>query len=129
MRYPMAKTKLATARHEAAHAIVGQLMGGRPRYIQNDGRGRSFCQFGNVSWGVIGCGLTMIAGSVAEHLWHGTPKGLVSAHDFTVLRQVGFKGEDFRVLWEEATRIVRKNKKKIWSLAKKIEKGGRYNFK
>lgn len=121
----MAKTLLAVARHEAAHAVIGQHFGCKAKWIKADKPGQSFCQFGAMPCGPVSHGIIMMAGSVAEHLWHGTPKGLASAHDFTVMRKCGFKGEDFRVLWEEASRLVRRNKKKIWRLAKRVHGKGR----
>lgn len=126
----MAKTHLATCRHEAAHCVVGEYFGMKVRKLQAPlVRGKHKGGLGYVDYGDCrGIGpvqmwVTMMAGSVAEHIWHGTPKGLASAYDFRDMRSSGMKGEDFRIVWEEASRLVRRNKSKIWKLAKRLQSG------
>lgn len=119
----MARTPLATRRHEAAHAVIGQLLGATVSHVQIGARGQSYCQFRRKFRTPLMAGLTLMAGSAAEHLWHGTPRGLVSAHDLSAMKGMGFKGEDYRVLWEEAQRLVRRNKRAIWRLAKQLRPG------
>lgn len=130
MRYPMARTHLATCRHEAAHCIIGESFGIKvsevhaPIFRKKHKGGRGYCQFRSLRGaGPIQVAVTMMAGSVAEHLWHGTPKGLASHGDFVDMKRSGLRGEDFRIVWEEASRLVRRNKVKIWKLAKRLQSG------
>ncbi len=131
MRHPMAKTHLATCRHEAAHAVVCERFGGRVLWVRalptrrKDGvRGETkfgdMRKLGPVQWSVVSA-----AGSVAEHLWHGTARGLMSAHDLEDLKRMGMRGEDFRIIWQEAERVVRKLKPEIWRLAEQLKSGKR----
>ena len=119
----MAKTRLATCRHEAAHSVICEILGGKSAFIHIGKRGKSYCHFARTPKTPLLMGLALMAGSAAEHLWHGTDRGLVSAHDLADLKRIGFKGEDFRVLWEESQRLVRRNKKSIWKLASQLKEG------
>lgn len=132
MRHPMAKTHLASCRHEAAHAILMEYFGGRiiwahaPVLTDRVKRGVGAVQYGDTrKLGPVQMWCVMMAGSVAEHLWHGTPKGLASEHDFDDMRRSGMKGEDFRIIWEETSRLVRRLKKPIWQLARRLKSGKR----
>lgn len=132
-RFPMAKTRLATCRHEAAHWVIAEGFGVKPKYAHvppSDGKhvgGRAYVQFGRMGkMGPVQWSIALMAGSVAEHLWHGTPRGLVSAHDLKEMLGAGMKGEDFRVIWEESQRMVRRAKGKIWRLAKRLNSGKVY---
>ena len=129
----MAKTHLASCRHEAAHTIVMEHFGGRiiwaqaPRLSERVKRGVGAVQYGDVrKLGPVQMWCVMMAGSLAEHLWHGTPKGLVSAGDAEDMERSGMKGEDFRIIWEETSRLVRKLKPQIWKLAKQLGDGKRH---
>lgn len=130
MKYPMAKTRLATCRHEAAHTVIAERFGLRikkahvPLKRGKHKGGSGYVEYGDARRiGPVQMSVVMMAGSVAEHLWHGTPKGLVSHWDAEDLKKMGMKGEDFRIIWEEAQRMVRANKSKIWRLAKVLSKG------
>ncbi len=126
----MAKTRLASCRHEAAHCVLAEHFGVKVRKLHvplvpgkhKGGMGYiEYRQSGRI--GPICMATVMMAGSLAEHLWHGTPKGLASSFDFADIKKLGLRGEDFRIVWEEASRMVRRNKKKIWRLAKKLMSG------
>lgn len=130
--HPMAHTHLAVCRHEAAHAVVLERFGGRwleahaPLFTHNKKRGRGYVGFGDVrKIGPVQLSCVLMAGSVAEYLWHGTPRGLVSAYDLHDLKAAGLKGEDFRIVWQETERIVRKLKPAIWKLAEQLRCGER----
>jgi hypothetical protein len=125
MKHPMGKTKLALCRHEAAHAIVAERFGNRVLWVRAGEHGKSHTQIGRVKSGPVAYFCVLMAGSVAEWLWHGTPKGAVSAGDGDALNAMGVHGEDFRILWEETARLVRKLKPKIWKLAEQLEGGKR----
>ncbi len=126
----MAKTRLASCRHEAAHVVIGKLFGLKVRRAHvplKRGKhkgGYGFVEYGSLRRiGPVQFGVIAMAGSVAEHMWHGTPKFLASSFDFEDLRKAGFRGEDFRIIWEETSRLVRRNKGKIWALAKRLDAG------
>lgn len=130
--YPMARTHLASCRHEAAHAILIEHFGGSfrsahaPLLSARVGRGAGYVEYSNVrKLGPVQFSCVMMAGSVAEHLWHGSPRGLVSAHDLADMQRAGLKGEDFRIIWQETERIVRKLKPEIWQLAAQLRSGER----
>lgn len=130
--HPMARTHLASCRHEAAHAVVMEYFGGRVRWVQApliqrvEARGKGATCFGSFrKLGPVQMSCVAMAGSLAEHLWHGTPKGLVSGRDLEDLVASGLKGEDFRIIWEETSRLVRKLKPKIWRLAEQLKSGKR----
>lgn len=132
MRHPMARTHLASCRHEAAHAILMEHFGGRiiwahaPKLSARVKRGAGAVQYGDVrKLGPVQMWCVMMAGSVAEHLWHGTARGLVSAQDGQDMAASGMKGEDFRIIWEETSRLVRRLKRPIWKLARKLQSGKR----
>lgn len=131
MRHRMAKTHLATCRHEAAHTILAERFGWRvlsvhaPKKTPHEG-GRGVTVFGSPrKIGPVQVWCVMMAGSVAEHLWHGTPKGLASENDHQDMLATGMRGEDFRIVWEETSRLVRRLKPEIWSLAKQLQAGKR----
>lgn len=126
----MSKTHLAACRHEAAHCIMAERFGGQvikvqaPKQRKKHRGGFGYCQYGNLrKLGPLQVSVVMMAGSVAEHLWHRTPRGLVSGWDLKDLKKQGLRGEDFRMVWEEAQRLVRRSKKQIWALAKRLQSG------
>lgn len=128
--HPMARTHLASCRHEAAHAIVFEYFGGRVLWVhapllrKPGARGVGVTSFGSFrKFGPVQMSCVAMAGSLAEHLWHGTPKGLVSGLDLEDMVASGLKGEDFRIIWEETSRLVRKLKPKIWKLAQQLRSG------
>lgn len=134
MRHPMARTHLASCRHEAAHAILMEYFGGRVLWVEaRKWRGRERPEkgagctcYGDVrKIGPVQMWCVMMAGSLAEHLWHGTPKGLGSQQDYEDMLSSGMKGEDFRIIWEETSRLVRRLKKPIWRLARRLQNGKR----
>lgn len=125
---PMARTHLASCRHEAAHAVVLERFGGRFLSAQAPllakGKRRGFVEYGNMrKLGPVQVSCVLMAGSVAEHLWHGTPKGLVSAYDMRDMQRQGMKGEDFRIIWEETARLLRGLKSEVWALAEQLQSG------
>lgn len=129
-KYPMAKTHLASCRHEAAHCVLAERFGMKVvKVCAPKSRGKHKGGMGYVLWrrsrkmGPLQVSVVFMAGSVAEHLWHGTPKGLVSAYDLQDLKKSGLKGEDFRIVWEETSRMVRRLKPEIWRLAKRLTTG------
>jgi hypothetical protein len=69
-------------------------------------------------------GVTTMAGSVAEYLWHGAPPGFVSAGDLKILRDHGFGDECFPELWAIAVRLLRKRKRRVWRLAARLARHG-----
>ncbi len=130
MKAPMSKTRLAACRHEAAHCVLAEHCGVTVRKLHvplKPGKhkgGRGYIEYhAPRSVGPVSMSIVMMAGSLAEHLWHGTPKGLVSHWDAIDMKRMGMRNEDFRIIWEEASRMVRRNKKRIWALAKKLLPG------
>lgn len=125
----MCKTRLAAARHEAAHAVIATRFGARVRRVElfpavrGYSRGETYMT-GLRKLGLVQAACVMMAGSVAEHLWHGTPKGLVSLYDYRDLRAVGLKGEDMRIVWQETSRLLRQSKREVWKLSDRLMRKG-----
>ena len=40
--------------------------------------------------------------------------------DYEDMVKSGMRGEDFRIIWEEASRLLRRHKAKVWRLAKRM---------
>lgn len=125
MRHRMGRTKLALCRHEAAHAIIAESFGCRVLWVQAGEHGKSFTKLGRTPCGPIAMACILMAGSVAESLWHGTPKGIASADDFEKLQAMGLRGEDFKIVWEETTRRVRARNVEIVKFAAELLPGKR----
>lgn len=121
----MGRTPFALCRHEAAHAIIAESFGCRVLWVQAGEHGKSFTQLGRTPCGPVAMACILMAGSVAESLWHGTPKGIASADDFEKLQAMGLRGEDFRIIWEETTRLVRRHQLLIHRLAAELKPGKR----
>jgi hypothetical protein len=121
----MGMTKLALCRHEAAHAIIAERFGCRVLWVQAGEHGKSYTQLGRTPIGPLAMACIIMAGSLAEAIWHRSPKGLVSADDYEKLQGMGLKGEDFRLVWEATRRLVWKNRVKILALARELLPGKR----
>lgn len=122
-KFSMARTVLATCRHEAAHAVILTVLGGKVRWVQVFGPGKGEMQPTMRRLGPLSESIVTMAGSVAENLWHGVPRGFVSGGDLKALRSIGLTPTDLRELWFATARLVRANKSKIWKLAERLKSG------
>jgi len=94
-RHPMASSPQSRRRHEAAHAIISEHFGVRVLWLQVPQDGQAHTQLGRIPKrvGPVSMGCIYMAGSVAESLWFGTPRGVVSAGDLRELEDaLGVRG-------------------------------------
>jgi hypothetical protein len=132
MKHLMSRTRLAVCRHEAAHAVMAERFGARAQRVvvyqgargKHRETGHSYLT-GLRKLGPVQLCCVVMAGSVAESLWHGTPKGVVSGGDFRDLEKYGLRGEDLRIIWEETSRLLRKLRPKVWRLAARLMRHGK----
>ncbi len=121
-------TMLAVARHEAAHAVIGELLGFRCLSVEIHGP-----QSGVHRWdgrcrrapGIIAHAVVALAGCAAEQLWHRMHPGYVSEEDGKGLLAMGFTMQDFPPAMYLARRIVRANRAAIWRVALALIENGK----
>lgn len=135
MRYQMARTRLSSARHEAAHVVIGRRFNMKALYaVVHDAKDG---EKGHVRWdmrsvrkvGPLARCIATMAGSLAESLWHGTPEGLVSDSDYETLLSVGLSPACMAELWVHTKRLVRSERKAIWELAERLVAHGKVDFR
>lgn len=118
---------LSVARHEAAHAVIGESFGFRCRRVEIHSAERGVCIWDGRTWkgrGIIAHAVVALAGTAAEQLWHRMPAGYIRDDDGRGLLSMGFTMQDLAPGMSLAKRAVRFHKAAIWRVADALLESG-----
>jgi hypothetical protein len=117
------KRLIAVARHEAAHAVIGELLGFRVFELSIGGElGNCGLKIGPKKADPLQLAMVVMAGHAADVLFNGRRKTRIAKEDHAVLVKMGFKGRSFPTLLALAMGIVSENELTIRTVANFLKK-------
>lgn len=130
IRTGSARKRLANARHEAAHAVIGELLGLRVRRVEifaeeNARNEVGLCTYWpNKRCGPLRFAVTSMAGTVADQLMNRRPRQEYSSGDMVHVRSTGLRDAELWLLRDLTLPMVREKLEVIERVAQAIVKRG-----